>query len=125
MKYPRLTLGFITLFALSGCAVGTGGDSLADIRYDPDAELSGNLSVMGFGAGDEVAEARVELTKKALGSDVDVNLIEGDLDLQQFLSSVASGNPPVVLNRSSTPTGSAVSGTGRSSSPQASSRRSR
>ena len=67
-----------------------------DAEYDPDAELSGGLSVMGFSGVDEVATSRVELAEDELG-DVEVELIEGDLDLQQFLSSVASGEPPEIL----------------------------
>ena len=56
----------------------------------------GELSVMGFSGVDEVATSRVELAEEALG-DVEVELIEGDLDLQQFLSAVASGEPPELL----------------------------
>ncbi|WP_254069459.1 ABC transporter substrate-binding protein [Herbiconiux sp. VKM Ac-2851] len=83
---------------LGGCAVGTGGSATQDdTDYDSSAALSGKLTVMGFGASDDVATARLDLTKKELGSDVDVELIEGDLDIQQFLSSVASGQPPELL----------------------------
>ena len=38
----------------------------------------------------------MELAEEALG-DVEVKLIEGDLDLQQFLSAVASGKPPEIV----------------------------
>lgn len=82
---------------LSGCAVGTGGQSAeTDAEYDPGAELSGNLSVMGFSGVDEVATTRIEMAETELG-DVEVELIEGDLDIQQFLSAVASGEPPSLL----------------------------
>lgn len=82
---------------LSGCAVGTGGGPGADdAEYDPDADLSGQLSIMGFGGDDEVGTARVEYTETQLG-DVEVELIEGDLDLQQFLSAIASGQPPELI----------------------------
>ena len=83
---------------LGGCAVGTGGQAgETDAEYDPDAELSGTLTVMGFSADvDEVASTRVEMTESELG-DVEVKLVEGDLDIQQFLSSVASGEPPSLL----------------------------
>jgi multiple sugar transport system substrate-binding protein len=81
---------------LGGCAVGTGGSAADDADYDPDAELSGELSVMGFSGVDEVATSRVEVAESELG-DVDVELIEGDLDIQQFLSAVASGEPPELL----------------------------
>ncbi|GMM95644.1 ABC transporter substrate-binding protein [Microbacterium luteum] len=81
---------------LSACAVGTGGADDADADYDAAAELTGTLTVMGFGGVDEVATSRMELTEQELG-DVDVSLIEGDLDMQQFLSSVATGTPPDIV----------------------------
>jgi multiple sugar transport system substrate-binding protein len=81
---------------LGGCAVGTGGSAADDADYDPDAELSGELSVMGFSGVDEVATSRVEVAESEL-DDVEVELIEGDLDIQQFLSAVASGEPPELL----------------------------
>jgi multiple sugar transport system substrate-binding protein len=80
---------------MGGCAQGTGGAE-SDATFESGAELSGELTVMGFGAGDEVATVRLERTQEALG-EVDVELIEGDLDIQQFLSSVASGQPPEVV----------------------------
>lgn len=82
---------------MSGCAVGTGGAAGSDdADYDPKADLSGSLSVMGFSGVDEVATSRVEYAQAELG-DVEVKLIEGDLDIQQFLSAVASGEPPELL----------------------------
>lgn len=101
MVQHRLTravaLGACALLALSACAQGTGSQVEGpDVDFDPDAELSGTLDVMGFGAGDEIAQARVDRTQEALG-DVDVTLIEGDLDIQQFLSSVASNDPPELI----------------------------
>jgi len=78
---------------LSGCAVGIGASGDPAVDYDPDAQLSGTLEVMGFSGVDEVATARMELAESALG-DVDVRLSEGELDLQQFLSAAASGQPP-------------------------------
>jgi len=98
------TLGVIGLAALVGplaaCAVGTGQKSTPDIEFDANASLSGELKVMGFSGVDEVAITRMDLAKEALG-DVEVSLTEGELDLQQFLSAVATGNPPdlVYANR--------------------------
>src|SRR5687768_11940032 len=67
-----------------------------------DADISGTLDVQGFGGetGDEIATTRVAHFKE-LYPDVTVNFTEGALDEQQFLTSVASGNPPdlVSLNR--------------------------
>ncbi|WP_188037693.1 extracellular solute-binding protein [Actinotalea sp. JY-7885] len=90
--------------ALTACAQGTGatGESGGeDVAYDPDAELTGEMSVMGFGLVDEVAEVRHDLALEELGDGVDVSLVEGDLDIQQFLSAVAAGDPPglVYANR--------------------------
>jgi multiple sugar transport system substrate-binding protein len=82
--------------ALSACAVGTGGAGDSDATYDSDAELSGELAVMGFSGVDEVATTRVDYAEEQLGS-VEVALAEGDLDLQQFLSAVATGSPPDVV----------------------------
>jgi multiple sugar transport system substrate-binding protein len=81
---------------LAACAQGSGGGESTDANYDAEAELTGQLTVMGFGAGDEIATVRMEEAEAALG-DVEVELIEGDLDIQQFLSSVASGEPPEIV----------------------------
>jgi multiple sugar transport system substrate-binding protein len=82
---------------LSGCATGVGSsDEAEDVSYDPSAKLSGSMQVLGFSLSDEVAETRIDATKKALG-DVDVKLTEGDLDIQQFLSAIAAGDPPAVV----------------------------
>jgi multiple sugar transport system substrate-binding protein len=82
---------------LAACAQGTGdSEETSDASFDPDADLSGTVQVMGFGAGDEIATVRLDRAKEALG-DAEVKLIEGDLDIQQFLSSVASGEPPSLV----------------------------
>ncbi|KQZ83410.1 ABC transporter substrate-binding protein [Microbacterium sp. Root166] len=88
--------GGVVLLLLAGCAVGTGGADDSDADYGADTELSGELEVMGFSGVDEVATARMDLAESELG-DVEVGLIEGELDLQQFLSAVASGEPPDVV----------------------------
>src|SRR5690606_33219722 len=88
--------------SLGACASGTGDDSSSgsddenSTKFDPEAELSGELNVMGFGATDEIGQVRLDLAKEALG-DVDVSLIEGDLDIQQFLSSMATETPPEII----------------------------
>ncbi|WP_345801426.1 extracellular solute-binding protein [Microbacterium sp. AZCO] len=89
-------LAALTLTA-TGCAVGTGGANDSNAQYDSASPLSGTLSVMGFSGVDEVATSRMDLAKKELGDGVDVKLIEGELDLQQFLSAVASGKPPDIV----------------------------
>jgi multiple sugar transport system substrate-binding protein len=87
-------LGVVAVLALASCATGSSTTTDDDVSYDPEATLSGDLSIMGFGAGDEVATTRLDRTKEILGSDVEVSLVEGDLDIQQFLSAVAAGDPP-------------------------------
>ena len=82
---------------LSACATGTGGSQTAeDSQFDPEAEVSGELNIMGFGATDEIGETRVKSAEEKLEG-VKVSLVEGDLDIQQFLSAVASGEPPALI----------------------------
>ncbi|HEV2885435.1 MAG TPA: hypothetical protein VGX49_00870 [Jatrophihabitans sp.] len=52
-----------------------------------------SVTTQGFGKPDEVGQARIDAFKKAYPQ-VAVHINEGDFDPQQFLSSVASGNPP-------------------------------
>ena len=99
-------LGIVALLTLASCATGSTTTTDDNVSYDPDASLSGDLSIMGFGAGDEVATARLERTEEILGSDVKVSLIEGDLDIQQFLSAVAAGDPPELVYADRTQIGS-------------------
>ncbi|WP_298459995.1 ABC transporter substrate-binding protein [uncultured Cellulomonas sp.] len=94
-RWAALTV--VAGLALTACATGTSGpEGGADVEFDSGADVSGGLSVMGFGAGDEVATARLDRVEDAM-PDVDVELIEGDLDIQQFLSSVAAGDPPELV----------------------------
>ncbi len=93
----RWVAGLAAAGMLTACAQGTGDSSdTPDASFDRDADLSGEVEVMGFGAGDEIATVRLDLAKDALG-EAKVSLIEGDLDIQQFLSSVASGEPPSLV----------------------------
>lgn len=110
MRAPRtlaLAVAGLTTAALtlSSCAVGTAGAGDDNASYDRDAELSGELSVMGFSGVDEVATSRLEYTKGLL-SGVNVSLIEGELDMQQFLSAVATGSPPAIVYANRDQTGS-------------------
>lgn len=86
----------LTALVVTGCAVGTGAGAKTDAHYDSGAKLTGTLSMMGFSEGDEVATARADLAKKALG-DVTVKLAKGELDMQQLLSAIAAGDPPDVI----------------------------
>ena len=59
--------------------------------------ISGSLTVLGFGMGDEIATERVDYFKEKYPN-VEIQFTEGALDEQQFLTSVASGNPPDLIN---------------------------
>jgi multiple sugar transport system substrate-binding protein len=63
-------------------------------------EVSGTLTILGFSAGDEIATERLDYFKEHYPG-VTLELTEGGLDEQQFLTAVASGNPPdlVYVNR--------------------------
>lgn len=100
MSARRITISMALVMTgalLAGCAQGTGSETDSDASFDPDASLSGKLTVMGFGATDEIGQVRLDEARSALGKDVDVKLVEGDLDIQQFLSSVATGEPPEII----------------------------
>ena len=60
------------------------------------AQVSGELSVLGFGLGDEIASVRVDQFREQY-PDVTLNLSEGSLDRQQLLTAVVSGNPPDLI----------------------------
>jgi multiple sugar transport system substrate-binding protein len=60
-------------------------------------DISGSVSILGFGLGDEIATARVDYFSEQYPN-VELNFTEGGLDEQQFLTSVASGTPPDVVN---------------------------
>ena len=87
----------ILLVATASCAKGVANQpEPSQNQYGGGATMSGELQVMGFGAGDEIAKTRLDLAKKAIAP-ATVKLIEGDLDVQQFLSAVASGKPPALV----------------------------
>ncbi|MEW9549139.1 ABC transporter substrate-binding protein [Nonomuraea sp. NPDC050783] len=103
MSSPLARWSVVTVslaLALTSCAKGTGGGTAAPSQspgqFNPAATYQGTISVMGFGATDEIGSTRVAKAKAALGG-ADVKLIEGDLDIQQFLSAVAAGDPPDII----------------------------
>ena len=97
MRLARTTGMLAAACLLAACAQGTGdSEETSDASFDSEADLSGTVQVMGFGAGDEIATVRLDRAKEELG-EAEVKLIEGDLDIQQFLSSVASGEPPSLV----------------------------
>ncbi len=58
--------------------------------------IGGDLNVLGFTQGDEIATVRVD-TFKAQYPQVALNITDGGLDRQQFLTAVASGNVPDLI----------------------------
>lgn len=84
---------------LTACATGTGGGSTPELSADDFASTSASdtpLTIMGFGTDDEIAQVRYDRAVEAV-TGTDVRLSEGGLDMQQFLSSVASGNVPALI----------------------------
>ena len=84
LSFKAIVMTAILAGALTFSAVGAQDD------------ISGAVTVMGFGTGDEIATERVALFEETY-ADVEVTFSEGALDEQQFLTSVASGNPPDVV----------------------------
>jgi multiple sugar transport system substrate-binding protein len=78
---------------LGGCAgVGDKAGEPAG-GSTPGAAPTGALKIMGFGGEDEVGQSRIAAFKAAYPS-VQVTNNKGDFDAQQFLTALASGNPP-------------------------------
>jgi multiple sugar transport system substrate-binding protein len=98
MKGWRRTLAVLTVVAMVCVAAITA--SLASAHGSKaGAAKAANLTIMGFGKGDDVAESRAAIASKAVGGSVDRP--SGSFNDQQFLAAVASGNPPdlVYLDR--------------------------
>lgn len=86
MRLPALAALLAAILPVVAC--GGLGPSPADA---PNA-----LVTMGFGLPDEHATARVEVYRRA-HPETDLRITEGAFDEQQFLSSVAAGDPPDVV----------------------------
>src|SRR4051794_13940969 len=63
------------------------------------------LRVWGYGLDDARAQARVNTFKKS-NPNIDIQAVGGDLNTQQLLTAVASGDPPEVVNVDRDQTGS-------------------
>lgn len=84
---------------LTGCATGSQPDAAApsENQFTADAPLEGELNIMGYNAdADEVARTRAELAEAAI-EPATVKAVEGELDVQQFLSAVAAGDAPDLI----------------------------
>ncbi len=91
---------FAFLLVIAAVAVAAVTASLANAKVDSSAQASAdNLTIMGFGTGDDVAESRAAIATKAVGGGV--SRPSGGFNDQQFLAAVASGNVPdlVYLDR--------------------------
>jgi multiple sugar transport system substrate-binding protein len=85
-----------TAALLSLVVVGCGGVGQNREEARPGSgggQVQGTLTTLGFSLPDEIATTRVDTFKKA-NPQVQVKITEGGFDEQQFLSAVASGNPP-------------------------------
>ena len=91
IRYFASALACVALLAATSCG-GVGSD-------EP-AKGKSQVTTMGFGLPDEHATARVEAFRSA-NPDIETRINEGAFDEQQFLSAVASNQPPdaVYLDR--------------------------
>lgn len=84
---------------LTSCAQGTSskpGEAGDPTDFSAEESLSGTLEIMGFGKGDEVATVRYDRAEEGLEG-VTLKLVEGELDIQQFLTAAASGDAPGLI----------------------------
>jgi len=94
IRRPVVALAVATL-SLSACA-GVGGSSGGAQKSGGAAyagAVEGPLNIMGFSGEDEVATARIAAFQ-ASAPKVQVTHNKGDFDAQQFLTALASNNPP-------------------------------
>ena len=105
---PITALAAATALTIGACANGGAQNGPGDNQawYGGESDLTGELEIVGFGLGDEIAEVRHERALEALGQSVDVTLVEGGLDIQQFLSAVAAGDAPDLIYASRAQIGS-------------------
>ncbi|MDQ3424423.1 MAG: extracellular solute-binding protein [Actinomycetota bacterium] len=91
----------LVVTACGGVSVDDESDPSSGGSGSPGSEPSGTIDTMGFSLQDVIATTRVDMVKEAY-PDLQVQVAEGGFDEQQFLSAVASGEPPslVYLSRS-------------------------
>lgn len=59
-------------------------------------DVSGSLTTQGFSVPDEIASVRLDTFREQYPN-VELNVVEGGLEEQQFLTAVASGTPPDIV----------------------------
>jgi multiple sugar transport system substrate-binding protein len=79
----------VVLFVAAGC----GGVGKSDSSSGSDDNATVTLTMMGFGADDEIGKVRFEAANKAIAPS-SVKSSKGEFNAQQFLSAVAAGTPP-------------------------------
>jgi multiple sugar transport system substrate-binding protein len=101
----------VSLVTVAGCATGTGGgdsEPLSSDDFAATATSDAPLTIMGFGLDDEIGQVRYDLAVEAV-SGAEVELAEGGLDMQQFLSAVAAGDVPALIRADRTQIGTLAS----------------
>jgi multiple sugar transport system substrate-binding protein len=93
MRRTHLLAGMSVLVLATACGGVGGGSGDSSGSSGGDGAVSGVVDTMGFSLQDVIASTRVDEVKKAY-PDLRVKVAEGGFDEQQFLSAVASGNPP-------------------------------
>jgi multiple sugar transport system substrate-binding protein len=83
----------VVLFVAAGC----GGVGKSDSDSGSDANETATLTVMGFGADDEIGKVRFDLANKAIAPS-SVKDSKGEFNAQQFLAAVASNTPPDLVH---------------------------
>ncbi|GAA4901543.1 multiple sugar transport system substrate-binding protein [Stackebrandtia albiflava] len=96
MTRTLLPSAVLAVSLAAGCAQGIADRDGADVHFDADSPVAGALNVMGFAAQDEIGQTRLDAAGEAM-PDVDVSLVEGELDVQQFMSAVSTGEPPDLI----------------------------
>ncbi len=94
MVRHRILLACVPVLLVSACAgVGSSSKQAEQPSGFTAAAIQGPLNIMGFGGEDEVAQARISAFEKS-APNVQVTHNKGSFDAQQFLTALASGNPP-------------------------------
>jgi multiple sugar transport system substrate-binding protein len=75
--------------------VGGGGDN-GDGDASGGGEVSGSIDTLGFSTEDVIAKSRVKAVEEAY-PELDIKIASGGFDEQQFLTAVASGDPPSLV----------------------------
>jgi len=91
----RLVPGVLVVGLVVSCG-GVGGDDDGGDMSGGGGEISGTIDTLGFSTEDVIAESRVQAVKDAY-PDLRIKIASGGFDEQQFLTAVASGQPPSLV----------------------------